>query len=78
MSIKDCFGQVAVVGDTIAYSQGSAGAKPWDFGTITKITEKCVYFKGLCGTSRRHNWKEESDLRRGEGCFVINLEERDK
>lgn len=77
MSIKDCFGHVAVVGDTIAFSQGNAGAKAWEFGKVFKITSKCVYFKGRASGPYR-TWDEDTELRRGEGCFVINLEERAK
>lgn len=77
MSIKDCLGHEAVVGDTIAFSQGNAGAKAWEFGKITKITAKCVYFKGKAGSMYRAQ-DGDTELRRGEGCFVINREERDK
>ena len=73
--IKDCFGTVAQVGDHIAFSQGNAGAKVWEFGEITKITAKSVYFKGRAGGMWR-TWSEDTELRRGEGCFVIDKEKR--
>lgn len=73
--IKDCFGNVAQVDDEIAFSQGNSGAKAWEPAKITRITAKCVYFRGVSG-DRRFNWTEETELRRGEGCFVIDMEKR--
>lgn len=75
--IKDCFGNVAVVGDEIAFSIGNSGAKVWEHGTITKITAKCVFFDGRAGGMFR-SWHGDTELRRGEGSFVINLEARGK
>lgn len=74
MSIKDCFGNVAQVGDEIAFSVGNSGAKTWEIAKITKITEKCVYFNGQPGSNWRHG--EVTELRRADGCFVVNLLKR--
>lgn len=73
--IKDCFGNEARVGDEIAFSMGNAGAKQWEHAEITKITLKSVYFRGKAAGMFREQ-HGETDLRRGEGCFVINLEKR--
>lgn len=72
--IKDCFGVQAVVGDHIAFSRGNAGAKPFEEAVITKITAKSIYFSGKTGSMYR--W-ESDELRRGEGCFVIDTAKRD-
>lgn len=69
--IKDCFGNVAQIGDQIAFSMGNAGAKGWLHAVITRITAKSVYFEGRPGDNWR--WKETTELRRGEGSFVINI-----
>ena len=71
--IKDCFGVQAVVGDHIAFSRGNAGAKPFEEAIVTKITEKSICFKGKTGSMYR---RESDELRRGEGCFVIDLDKR--
>lgn len=71
--IKDCFGVQAVVGDHIAFSRGNAGAKPFEEAIVTKITEKSIYFKGKTGSMYR---RESDELRRGEGCFVIDVSQR--
>lgn len=75
--IKDCFGHVAVVGDQIAFSMGNAGAKPWEHGVVTKISAKTITFRGKAAGMFRQ-WDSETDLRRGEGCFVIDLSCRGK
>lgn len=69
MPIKDCFGNVAVVGDEIAYSVGNSGAKSWEISKITRITDKSIFFNGQPGD----NWRQGEiiELRRGNGCFVI-------
>lgn len=74
MIIKDCFGNVAQIGDEIAFSVGNSGAKTWEIATITKITEKCVYFYGQPGSNWRYG--EVTELRRADGCFVVNLLKR--
>lgn len=74
MSIKDCFGNVAVVGDEIAYSVGNSGAKTWEISKITRITDKSIFFNGRPGDNWRH--EENIELRRGDGCFVVNIEGR--
>lgn len=68
--VKDCFGVDAQVGDQIAFSMGNAGAKEWLTATITRITEKCVYFEGRPGDNWQ--WDRATELRRTSGCFVIN------
>ncbi len=68
--VKDCFGNVAAVGDEIAFSMGNAGAKEWLTSTITRVTEKCVYFQGRPGNNWQ--WDKVTELRRTTGCFVIN------
>lgn len=72
--IKDCFGNVAQVGDTIAYSVGNSGTF-WQSSTIDRITDKSVMFKGVRGNS----WSSSDnyDLRRGDGCFAIDLTKRE-
>jgi len=69
--IKDCFGVVENVGDHIAVSQGNAGAKAWEHAIITKISDKTITFEGKAGGSFR-DWSGKTELRRGEGCFVID------
>lgn len=73
--IKDCFGIEARVGDHIAFSQGNAGAKPWEHAIITKISRKTVTFAGKAGGEFRH-WSDNTELRRSEGCFVIDISKR--
>lgn len=73
--IKDCFGIVPLVGDTIAFSRGNAGAKPFEKAIITKITDKTITFSGLTGSMYRD---QSETLRRGEGCFVVDLLARTK
>lgn len=63
--IKDCFGVPAIVGDHIAFSKGNVGAQPFEDAVITKITAKSVCFG-----------ERYSELRRGEGCFVIDVLKR--
>ena len=72
--IKDCFGVQAIVGDRIAFSRGNAGAKPFEEAVITKITAKSIYFSGQTGSMYR---SASDELRRGEGCFVIDTAKRD-
>jgi hypothetical protein len=72
--IKDCFGVQAIVGDHIAFSRGNAGAKPFEEAVITKITAKSIYFSGKTGSMYR---SASDELRRGEGCFVIDTTKRD-
>lgn len=74
MTIKDCFGNLASVGDEIAYSVGNSGAKTWEISKIIRITDKSVFFNGQPGD----NWRqgEITELRRGNFCFVINMEKR--
>lgn len=72
--IKDCFGIEARVGDHIAFSRGNAGAKPFEMAVITKMTEKSVFFSGKTGSMYR---SASDELRRGEGCFVIDMSQRD-
>ncbi|AFH21247.1 hypothetical protein CR3_gp082 [Cronobacter phage CR3] len=72
--IKDCFGIEARVGDHIAFSRGNAGAKPFEMAVITKMTEKSVFFSGKTGSMYR---SASDELRRGEGCFVIDTTKRD-
>lgn len=74
--IKDCFGIVAEVGDHIAFSQGNAGAKAWEHAIITKVSDKTVTFQGNAGGMYR-DWHGKTELRRGEGCFVIDTAKRD-
>lgn len=72
-TIKDCFGVEARVGDAIFFSRGNAGAQPWERSVITKITAKTITFDGKTGGE----WRTASEqLRRGNGCFVIDLEAR--
>jgi len=71
--IKDCFGRIAQVGDEIAFSRGNARAKEWEKATITRITPKTVMFSGKTGAMYRHG---SDELRRGEGCFVIDINKR--
>lgn len=72
--IADCFGVFAKVGDHIAFSRGNAGAKQFEEAIITKITAKSIYFSGKTGSIYR---SESDELRRGEGCFVINVSKRE-
>uniref|UniRef100_UPI003D4F42BF hypothetical protein n=1 Tax=Escherichia coli TaxID=562 RepID=UPI003D4F42BF len=72
--IKDCFGIGARVGDHIAFSRGNAGAKPFEMAVITKMTEKSVFFSGKTGSMYRSN---SDELRRGEGCFAIDVSKRE-
>lgn len=76
--IKDCFGVVARVGDEIAFSQGNAGAKLWERAVITKVGAKTVTFRGRSAGMFR-DWAEpdSSELRRSEGCFVIDTSKRE-
>lgn len=74
--IKDCFGVEAKVGDHIAFSQGNAGAKPWEYAVITKVSKKTVTFVGKAGGEFRH-WGGDTELRRSEGCFVIDISKRE-
>lgn len=76
--IKDCFGVVARVGDEIAFSQGNAGAKAWEHAVITKVSQKTVTFRGRAGGMYR-DWQDadSSELRRSEGCFVIDTSKRE-
>lgn len=72
--IKDVFGVEAKVGDHIAFSQGNAGAKKWEHAVVTLVTEKSVCFSGKTGSM----FRSVSDvLRRGEGCFVIDVSKRE-
>lgn len=75
--IKDCFGIEARVGDEIAFSQGNAGAKAWEHAVITKVSSKTVTFRGRAGGMWR-DWQDSdsSELRRGAGCFVIDVSKR--
>ena len=73
MMIKDCFGVVAQVGDEIFFSRGNAGAKHWEKSVVSRVTDKSVVFSGKTGAMYRHG---SDELRRGEGCFVINTEKR--
>lgn len=74
--IKDCFGNVARVGDKIAYSVGNSGTF-WQKSIIERITDKSVMFKGVHGSSyaQDHNG---TVLRRSDGCFSIDLSQRGK
>lgn len=74
MVINDCFGVSAQVGDVISYSIGNSGAKTWKTSTISKISDKCIYFQGSPGSNWRHG--EIVELRRTQGCFVINTYKR--
>ncbi|AXN57912.1 hypothetical protein KASHIRA_02710 [Serratia phage vB_SmaM-Kashira] len=69
-TIKDCFGNEVRLGDTIYFSRGNAGAKPWEKSVVTKITAKTITFHGKTGSMYR---SESEELRRGEGCFVIDM-----
>lgn len=65
--IKDAFGNVAKVGDTIAYSVGNSGTS-FNTAVIERITDKSIIFNGIPG----RNWcTSETTLRRGPGQFVI-------
>lgn len=75
MPIKDCFGNIAQIGDEISFSVGNSGAKSWEIAVVTKITDKCVCFNGKPGSNWRQN--ETAELRRKSGCFVINIFKRD-
>lgn len=75
--IKDCFGVEAAVGDHIAFSRGNAGAQAWEHAVITKVTAKTVTFRGrAAGMFRDYAKPDSSELRRGQGCFVIDLSKR--
>jgi hypothetical protein len=65
--IRDAFGVVAQVGDILAYSRGNSGTR-FDTATVERITNKSVIFTGRPGS----NWRRDAtELRRGEGQFVI-------
>lgn len=49
------------------------GRKEWEKATITRITPKTVMFSGKTGAMYRHG---SDELRRGEGCFVIDINKR--
>lgn len=76
--IKDCFGVAARVGDQIAFSQGNAGAKAWEHAVIIKVTSKTVTFRARAGWNGR-DWQDldSTELRRGDGCFVIDVSKRE-
>ena len=73
--IKDAFGLVARVGDKVAYAPGGAGAQDFRTGEISKITDKTVTIVG----HGEKDWatKDEKTIRRGSGCFVINVPNRE-
>lgn len=78
IKIKDAFGIVAKVGDTIAYAQPGAGAKPFSTAVITRISPKMVVFED--GTTY---WSWENDGEpimneryRVEGSFVIQSDQQ--
>lgn len=78
--IKDAFGVVAKVGDTIAYALGGAGAKPFETAVIKRISPKMVVFED--GTTS-WNWVSDTEeptmneRYRIEGSFVIQQRKED-
>lgn len=72
--IKDAFCLVARVGDSVAYAPGGAGAQDFRTGKISKITGKTVTIVG----HGEKDWatNEEKTIRRGSGCFVIDVDSR--
>lgn len=74
IKIKDAFGIVAKVGDTIAYAQPGAGAKAFSTAVITRLSPKMVVFED--GTAH-WNWENDNEepvmneRYRVEGSFVI-------
>lgn len=72
--IKDAFGVEVQMGDEIAFGRGSRGAQEFRIAEVVRITAKCIYFVGRSGSI----WDtSDTELRRTEGCFVINKEKRD-
>ena len=78
--IKDAFGVVAKVGDTIAYALGGAGAKPFETAVIKRISPKMVVFEdGITSW----NWVSDTEeptmdeRYRIEGSFVIQQRKED-
>jgi hypothetical protein len=72
-TIKDCLGNEVRLEDTIYFSRGNAGAKAWEKAVVSKITAKTITFSGQTGSMYR---SASEELRRGEGCFVIDMEKR--
>ena len=66
--IKDAFGEVAHIGDRVAYAPGGAGAQEFFIGKIAKITERRVFIHDHGEADYLGNFKTVS---RGAGCFVI-------
>lgn len=71
--IKDAFGLAVRVGDKVAYAPGGAGAQDFHTGKISKISGKTV-------TIVDHgeiDWMNSpKTIRRGSGCFVIDIDSR--
>lgn len=71
--IKDAFCVMARVGDKVAYAPGGAGAQDFRTGKISKITDKTI-------TIVDHgelDWMDQPKMiRRGSGCFVIDMDSR--
>lgn len=72
--IKDAFGNIAEIGDHVAYAPGGKGAQDFYGAFVVKITEKSV----VLSDSNEVDWagRYRNTVRRGEGCFVINLSKR--
>lgn len=71
--IKDAFCLVARVGDKVAYAPGGAGAQEFRTGSISKITEKTVLIVDHGEVDCMDCTKT---IRRGSGCFVIDIDSR--
>lgn len=71
--IKDVFCLVARVGDKVAYAPGGAGAQEFRTGSISKIAGKTVIIVDH-GEVDCMNYTKT--IRRGSGCFVIDIDSR--
>lgn len=72
--IKDAFCLIARVGDKVAYAPGGAGAQEFRTGSISKITEKTVLIVDHGEVDCMDCTKT---IRRGSGCFVIDVSKRE-
>ncbi|UTC25280.1 hypothetical protein P7_090 [Pectobacterium phage vB_PcaM_P7_Pc] len=71
--IKDAFCVMPRVGDRVAYAPGGAGAQDFRAGKISKITDKTVT---IVDHGELDCMNQPKMIRRGSGCFVIDMDSR--